>query len=78
MTIDDLRKQYKTLSEEFKISVVSRVCSFCLHFNDKNPIERRCEAFPEGIPLEIWRGENDHTKPFPNDNGIRFEHFKNK
>ena len=32
-----------------------------------------CEAFPQGIPEEIWVGEFDHTKPYPGDNGIRFE-----
>ena len=35
-----------------------------------------CEAFPVGIPEKIWGGELDHTKPFPGDNGIRFEKVK--
>ena len=35
-----------------------------------------CEAFPEGIPNEIAYGDNDHTKPFPGDNGIQFEEEK--
>ena len=35
-----------------------------------------CEAFPESIPNEIAYGNNDHTKPFPGDNGIQFEEEK--
>ena len=34
--------------------------------------EPTCRAFLNGIPYEIISGEFDHTKPFPNDNGIRF------
>ncbi len=60
-------------SAERKISVVSFVCSFCNNFDRSNPIERKCAAFPDGIPLQIWKGENDHTKSFPGDNGILFE-----
>ena len=51
-----------------------------LTFEDKNGFvqslgkhgDRTCEAFPGGIPDEIWWGENDHTKPYPEDNGFRF------
>jgi hypothetical protein len=34
-----------------------------------------CEAFPypKGIPDEINSGKNDHTTPYPGDNGIRYE-----
>lgn len=32
-----------------------------------------CAAFPSGIPWEILMGQDDHRKPFPGDNGIRFE-----
>jgi len=35
-----------------------------------------CKAFPESIPNEIAYGDNDHTKPFPGDNGIQFEEEK--
>lgn len=60
-------------SAERKISAVSSVCSFCKNFDDSNPIARKCTAFPNGIPLQIWDGENDHRKRFPGDNGILFE-----
>jgi hypothetical protein len=32
-----------------------------------------CRAFPEGIPDEIAYGDNMHLKPYPGDNGLRFE-----
>lgn len=32
-----------------------------------------CRAFLKGIPLKIYTGHFDHTRPFPGDNGIRFE-----
>jgi hypothetical protein len=32
-----------------------------------------CDAFPNQIPIEIWTGKNDHSQPFPGDNGIQFE-----
>lgn len=32
-----------------------------------------CDAFPDGIPLEIYAGGFDHRKEFAGDNGVRFE-----
>jgi len=40
---------------------------------DSSNLHCRAFQFGEGaIPREIWLGENDHTKPFPGDHGIRF------
>jgi len=34
---------------------------------------KSCIAFPDGIPDKIWTGKVDHTKPYPDDGGIKFE-----
>ena len=55
--------------------VYSSVCSSCKHYElsvEDYSIEK-CMAFPEGIPLEIWEGRNDHKTSYPGDNGIQYE-----
>lgn len=32
-----------------------------------------CDAFPDGIPPQIHRGEHDHREPYKDDQGIRWE-----
>lgn len=63
-----------------EISLLSHICSRCVHFNASSPLSKKktCSAFPKGIPGEIWLGINDHTTPYPGDNGIRFQERRGK
>ena len=47
------------------------MCLFCKHYHRK--YLNKCDAFPNGIPEEIFTYYYDHRLPFPNDNGIRLE-----
>ncbi len=40
----------------------SIICDFCRHTLIRH---YTCLAFPEGIPEEILKGENIHSKPLP-------------
>ncbi len=44
-------------------------CAYCAHFLGGE----RCAAFREGIPEEIYRGEFDHRRPYPGDDGVRWQ-----
>ena len=44
-------------------------CLSCKHYVGG----RFCLAFPDGIPQAVWVEDHDHRKPFPGDNGIRYE-----
>ena len=61
------------LDNQYEHPPVSYICGRCIHWHGPHPVERRwtCDAFPDLIPLAIWRGENDHTEPYPGDHDIR-------
>jgi len=60
------------IDKSLSIPLYSDVCSLCINLS--NPEERKCIAFPDGIPLAIWSGENDHkVKLLDQDNDIVFE-----
>jgi hypothetical protein len=48
-------------------------CIRCQNFLKFGSEKQTCTAFPDGIPRDIWLGKNDHTNPYPGDNGVRFE-----
>ena len=47
-------------------------CWKCKHYRGPAGGET-CAAFPDEIPDAILMYEHDHRKPYPGDNGIRFE-----
>ncbi len=53
------------------------VCQYCKHcfvkISKNDGIKFCCDAFPDGIPRDIFNSGYDHREPFPNDNGILFE-----
>lgn len=49
-------------------------CMHCAYFKDDEGAldELKCEAFPDGIPDEIFDGHNLHKELYPGDHGITF------
>lgn len=48
------------------------ICFNCRRIRSDDEGRLVCQAFPDGIPKSILRGEADHTKPVEGDHGLRF------
>jgi len=58
------------------------LCLTCQYFNDKEKLTNEgyvaiCQAYPNGIPKEIFFEAYDHRKPFKGDHGITFKEKNN-
>jgi hypothetical protein len=47
------------------------LCLVCRHFHHLPG--RTCDAFPEGVPDEVFLRKIEHRQPVPGDHGIQFE-----
>ena len=50
------------------------MCFHCRHYHEFEACT--CDAFPDGIPEEVWHEE--HYDPYPGDNGIVFDELSEK
>lgn len=48
-------------------------CMHCRRHKWDNEKGNFCEAFPGGMPHEIFWGANLHKNPYPGDHGILFD-----
>jgi len=62
--------------EEITGDTIIALSEQCLDCKNLNNDMVTCKAFENGIPEKILTGGFDHTKSFPNDNGILFEEVK--
>jgi len=61
------------IDKGLNIPTYSTVCTYCRHLLLMGK-GRKCKAFPAGIPMDIWMGDNNHTQIHPDqENNIVFE-----
>lgn len=49
------------------LRITKMLCASCEHFYFGRP--PKCFAFPDGIPMKIFSGEEDHSKPITEQEG---------
>jgi hypothetical protein len=48
-------------------------CTACTHLDRQAEQSLLCDAFPDGIPDEIWTNQVAHTDSYPGDHGIHLD-----
>ena len=56
-----------------KLSLAAPCCTCLLWHPLEYDFEWNCDAFPDGIPMEVRRGQNLHKSPIAGDKGIQYE-----
>lgn len=52
--------------------IVPEQCGKCARLDGSVPGRFACQAFPKGIPDEIYAGTFDHRNAFKGDKGLQF------
>lgn len=61
-----------TLSSSImRLPPISPMCVDCILLYNHG-LGRTCEAFPKGIPDEIWIGTVSHRRPYSGDGGVTY------
>jgi hypothetical protein len=60
------------LDTDLHLTRISPICWSCTRLRE-NGVDQECDAFPGGIPEDIWEGETDHRVPYPGDKGMQYE-----
>lgn len=49
------------------------ICVKCDRYHKNDKSDFKCDAYPDGIPFEIIKGEIDHHAPYKGDRGLQFK-----